>query len=130
MVNEIHKIELSHSTVELRNDGIVEVFFKEKVVIDLNVAHDITAVYDQLLENKKYPLLHIVGNYVQATEEARVYGASAKGLKYSLAEAYVIRSLAQKILANFYMKVNKPSVPTRFFGSKKEAEAWLKTFQN
>ncbi|MCB0400660.1 MAG: hypothetical protein KDD41_01110 [Flavobacteriales bacterium] len=128
MIREKNKIELGHSTVELREDGIVEIHFKEKMVIGLDEAREITQCYDGLLEKRKYPLLHVAGNYVQATEEARAYGASEEGLRYSLAEAYVIRSLAQKIIANFYMKVNRPSVPTRFFGTKQDAEVWLKEF--
>ncbi len=73
-------------------------------------------------------MLHIANDYVQVTEQARDYGSSEEGLRYSAAEAFVIKSLAHKLLANFYLKVNKPSVPTKFFGKKKDAENWLKKF--
>jgi hypothetical protein len=36
--------------------------------------------------------------------------------------------MAQKILANFYIKINKPERPTKFFNNKDEAINWLKPF--
>ena len=40
-----------------------------------------------------------------------------------------IKSLAHKILASFYLKINKPVVPTCFFNNKIDAEKWLKSFE-
>ena len=65
---------------------------------------------------------------MNVTSGARNYGASAAGLRNSVAEAYVIESLAHKIIANFYMKFNQPKVPTQFFKTKEEAVVWLRTF--
>jgi hypothetical protein len=45
-----------------------------------------------------------------------------------VADAFVIDSLAQRILGNFYLKFNKPQFPTRFFNSKEEALIWLEAF--
>jgi hypothetical protein len=36
--------------------------------------------------------------------------------------------MAQKILANFYIKINQPERPTKFFNDKNEAVKWLKPF--
>lgn len=47
---------------------------------------------------------------------------------FSKADAFVIKSMAQKILANFYIKINKPERPTKFFNNKDEAINWLKPF--
>ncbi len=128
LVEEITKMDIGHSTVELRSDGIVEITLKESSLIGLQECYDIMDTYEKILEKKKYPLLHIANDYVQVTEQARDYGSSEEGLRYSAAEAFVIKSLAHKLLANFYLKVNKPSVPTKFFGKKKDAENWLKKF--
>ncbi|MGE0560760.1 MAG: hypothetical protein AB7O47_03005 [Flavobacteriales bacterium] len=65
---------------------------------------------------------------MNVTKEAREFSASVDGLKYSSAEAYVFNSLPHRIIGNFYLKFNKPSVPTKFFNTKEEAEVWLKTF--
>ena len=46
---------------------------------------------------------------------------------FTLADSFVIHSLAQKILANFYLKISKPVLPTKVFNKPDEAEAWLQT---
>jgi hypothetical protein len=47
---------------------------------------------------------------------------------YSKADAFVIKSMAQRILANFYIKIHKPERPTKFFNSKEEAIMWLNQY--
>jgi len=47
---------------------------------------------------------------------------------YSKADAFVLNSIAQKILANFYVKINKPERPTKFFNNLDEASIWLKKY--
>ncbi len=128
MVDEILKIDVGHSSIELRSDGIVEVILKKSSLIDLQECRDVMNAYEQLLEKKKYPLLHVVEDYVQVTNDARNFGSSEEGLRFSAAEAFVINSLAHKLLANFYLRVNKPSVPTKFFSNKADAEFWLRKF--
>ena len=46
----------------------------------------------------------------------------------SCADAYVLKSLAQKIIANFYIRLNKPKIPTNFFTDEDSAIEWLTTF--
>jgi hypothetical protein len=58
--------------------------------------------------------------------EAMNYIASEGSSPYAIAEAYVIASLSQKILAKFYLNFNKPARPTRMFGAIPEAVTWLK----
>jgi hypothetical protein len=36
--------------------------------------------------------------------------------------------MAQRILANFYIKINKPERPTKFFNDKDEAVNWIKQY--
>lgn len=128
MVDKQNKILLSHSEVFLREDGIVEIDVRENADIGVEECRELTKTYEDLLENKKYPLLHVVGDYVTMTKEAREYASTEEGLRYSKVEAFVINSLPHKILANFYMKIQKPSVPTKFFSTKQEAVAWLLKF--
>lgn len=122
------KVVLSHSDVFLREDGIVEVVFRKNSGITIVSCEELMLAHDQLLENKKYPILYVIGDYTTFTEEARSFFASERGLQYSIAEAYVFTSLAHKILGNFYLKMDKPRVTTKFFRKRKEAEAWLANY--
>ena len=122
------KIELAHSEIFLREDGIVEIIIRESSFIGVEECEQIVNAYEQILDDRKYPLLHIIEDFVSIDKDARDYSSSDEGLKFSKVEAFVINSLGHKILANFYMKVNKPSVPTKFFRTKEEAEDWLKKY--
>lgn len=125
MVDKVNTVKLSHSEVCLRSDGIVEINVKENSDIGEKECRELMDAYNEILENRKYPLLHVVGNYVTMDKEAREFSSSEEGLQFSKAEAFVINSLPHKIIANFYMRVNNPSVPTKFFSTKQEAVAWL-----
>jgi len=41
------------------------------------------------------------------------------------AEAFVVNSLPTRLIANFYMKFNKPPNPTKIFNTVEKAEEWL-----
>ena len=128
MVEKRNKVILKHSEVLLRDDGIVQIQFCDNCEINEKDCEDIIGAYNQLLVKKKYPIIHFAGKYVSFTKEAREFSVSEKGMQYSKAEAFVFTSLAHKIIANFYYKINKPPVPTQFFSNQKDAVAWLTKF--
>lgn len=128
MVDIKKHIKLSSGVVLFRKDGIVEVIFENQLLLELEDCYEIMETYKTHIGDKKVPILHIIGKYMNVTKEAREFAASADGLKNSIAEAYVFDSLPHRIIGNFYIKFNKPSVPTKFFKTKPEAEVWLKTF--
>lgn len=44
--------------------------------------------------------------------------------------AFAINSLSQKLLGNFYLKVNKPNEPTKLFSDKAKSIEWAKELLN
>lgn len=120
--------DLGHSKVHLRNDGIVQIDFGDSIELDLKEAVEIVETIAKLSEGKKVPVLNIAGKSTSATSAAREYSASPAGLRYTIADAYVVTNLAQKILGNFYISFNKPPVSTRIFDDVDKAVQWLKTF--
>ena len=66
-----------------------------------------------------------VGDLTTPSADAQQASCSEEGSVYKYADAFVINSLAQKILANIYMKINKPVVPTRFFNNLDAAKLWI-----
>ncbi|MBK6521686.1 MAG: hypothetical protein KBG47_10780 [Bacteroidia bacterium] len=122
------RIDLSHSELFLRDDGIVQVNTTDhdygmKELKEINIAQG------QLNNGKRRLLLVIVSEFANIEKEGREYMATDESTQFSIVEAYVISSLAHKILGNFYMRMNKPSVPTRFFTEIKVAEEWLNTYR-
>ncbi len=76
----------------------------------------------------KTPCLVIA--HESASVESEVFKNISNNISnpYSKADAFVIKSMAQRILSNFYLKVSKPERPTKFFNNKDEAISWLKNY--
>ena len=74
------------------------------------------------------PVLVFCENNAQADAVLLAKLSKNKNNPYSKADAFIINSLAQKILANFYVKINKPERPTKFFDKEDEALEWLKQY--
>jgi hypothetical protein len=67
-------------------------------------------------------------SFAAPTPEARKFLAKAESNPYSSAAAYLTKTLAEKILANAFIRFNKPVRPTRMFTSEAKALEWLQTF--
>lgn len=74
------------------------------------------------------PLLINADEYTLPSAEARKFIAQKDSNPYAKAEAYVVKDLSQKIVGNFYLKVDKPARPTKIFSNEQEALEWLKQF--
>lgn len=76
----------------------------------------------------KLPVLVLCREHANTNIELLNVLAKNKNNPYSKADAFVIKSMSQRILANFYVKINKPERPTKFFNSKEDAIIWLKQY--
>lgn len=123
----MRKIELEKATVSIEND-IIHIHLKSGQEIELSDAVFIVEAMGKLGDGKKYPILIDAGEFSSIDKEARIFSATAESNLYTLADAIAYCNIAQKLLANFYVKYNKPLVPTRVFANKAEAVDWLKTF--
>ncbi len=112
----------------LRSDGIIHFYVKANVTLTGNDAKEMVKATGEIGNNKKFPILISSGKYGMADVDAREYAASPDGNKYTIAGALVVKSLAQKLLGNAYIKVNKPTTPTALFNDEEKAIEWLKTF--
>ncbi len=121
-------IELKKSTVSLLDEGILHIHLKGGSEIELADAVLIVEAMGKLGGGKKYPVMIDAGEFTSVDKEVRIFSASPESNIYTLADAIAYVSLAQKLIANFYIQYNKPSVPTKAFPTKEEALEWLKSF--
>jgi len=121
------QIDLKHTLVLLRPDGIIQVNCSDCTYNKQDII-DVTQAQVELSKGEKKLLLVIGSEDTNVESEAREFMAKEENTMYSIAEAYVIKSLGQRILVNFYIKVSKPKVPTMFFSNVNDAEKWLKSF--
>lgn len=123
------KIELDKSIVELTKEGIMCIHIKADSDIELKDAVLIVEAMGKLGNQKKYPVLIDAGEFSSVDKETRIFAASIESNIYTLADAVAYCNLAQQLMAQFYLKYNKPTVPTKVFADKEEAITWLKTFK-
>ncbi len=63
------------------------------------------------------------------TPKAReLFKSSLKMVQIRKAEAFIVNTLANRLLVNVFLKMAKPSVSTRVFTNETEAVVWLKEF--
>ncbi|MBK7130388.1 MAG: hypothetical protein IPM74_10420 [Crocinitomicaceae bacterium] len=127
--NIVDEIIYPHSTIRLRDDGILELHTNDTHVYEIKDVIENVDAFGKLTGNKKAPVIIFGGSFTSLKAETRAFMASEESLKYSAAEAFVLRSLAQKILINFYIKFDKPLVPTKVFRDKAKAIEWLRQFK-
>jgi len=126
----MHKIELRKSVVTLLDNGIIHIHLKAGCEIELSDAVLVVEAMEKIGKGKKYPVLIDAGEFTSIDKEVRVFSASEDGNLFTLADAIAYCSLAQKMMADFYINYNKPVVPTRAFSDKAEAIKWLETFRS
>jgi hypothetical protein len=128
-VTLIRSLDIPTMCVSLRSDGIMQVMVEEgaySTVANIRLA---TEAIGKVGEGKRYPLLIIAGKDSTMDTEAMAFLANAENTPYTLAVGILIVSVSQKLLANFYLKFNKPKKATKMFTKMEEAAKWLEQFK-
>jgi hypothetical protein len=118
-------LEIRIGKVHIRPDDIYEIELKPNEMMTLADAHEIRQAKMQLTGGKECPNLFLMGTFGIPDHQVRAYASTEESKAYRTADAIVIHSFAQKMVANFYMSFHKPPVPTRFFQTKAAAVEWL-----
>ncbi len=107
--------------------GYYELSIKDNVEIFIDDIHVIVNAQKQL-NGSKSPTLISGGQYSTTNTETLKYISINKNMPYSKCSAFIVSSMSQKLLGNFYLKIYKPQRPTRIFNNKTDAITWLKQY--
>jgi hypothetical protein len=109
-------------------DGIL--YFSYKLINTMDLAIAQTCVRDRLefTGGQSFPCLVDVLMLKNSTKEARDFLAN-EGTEGISANAILVESTGFKMMANFYIMVNKPKSPTRMFTDQESALEWLSQFK-
>lgn len=124
----LKEIVLPHSHLRLRSDGLVMITYPDHFDFTLKESIESVDAIGEITNGIPHPILKVPGKYTSVDHDCRDHVAKGDGARFSIAEAFIIESLAHKMLANFYIKFYKPQKPTHFFSDIPSAEKWLKTF--
>ncbi|TVR39840.1 MAG: hypothetical protein EA392_05230 [Cryomorphaceae bacterium] len=117
--------DLGFATVQYEN-RIAIVHVSRDVQLTAEMVRNIQLEALEMSGGEMHAHLVDVSRDVSSTVEARKYSAKNELMKHHIAYAMVGRSLPVRILANSFIKINRPKVPTRLFRTEKEAREWLK----
>jgi hypothetical protein len=112
------------------NESTLEITFQDEVLIDLEAIKLIDVHCDEIVAGRRLKRLVVSGKKTLMTKEARQYGQdkSKSSKDLIIAEAVVVNTLPQKMVANFYFAFIRDFYPAKFFTDINKAKDWLSGF--
>jgi hypothetical protein len=118
-------IETSVAYISLLDKDILRIEFKPDCFVDVREFEENMNAYKKLMTTEKVYLLTIATPGSSSSLEVRNNFSSPERSKFKHAEAFVISTLAHRLVANFVTRMRPPKHPLRFFNHEKDALRWL-----
>jgi hypothetical protein len=109
-------------------DGIARTRVKFLAEVTLKESVENSKVVNSLGGEKKFPLLIDSRQIKSISKEARDNFSIRNRETRINSFAVIIGSPLSRIIGNFFMGLNKPSVPAKLFNNEEEAVNWLKQY--
>jgi hypothetical protein len=114
--------------ISYRDDGILFIRVSSEEEGTFERVQMMIQAIGEMVNYKKVPWLVKYDDFALPQKEKREFWSKLESVPYSSAEAYIISSLAERLISEFYLNIEKPKRPTKMFTNEKEAIEWLKTF--
>ena len=119
---------LTAYTTWMGQDGIVRTKVKPHAEVTIKEAIENSIAVNSYFSQKKYPLLIDSRHIKSISKEARDHFSVRDRETGINSFAVLIDSPLSRIIGNFFMGLNKPSVPAKLFTNEQEAIDWLKQY--
>jgi hypothetical protein len=119
------KIKTPYVTIWVE-DGIVFHVFGP-VEVDLEVAKHAIQTRIEFTGGKTLAAVADMRAIKGMTQEAREYFAT-EGLRYLTARAIITGNVQTRTVAEVFVMINRPSIPTKIFSDYAEAKEWLQPY--
>ena len=126
----IASIETTVCIITLHEDGIGSMHFKDNAHMDVAEQMENHRAIMEITKNKHTPFVVTAGENVTLTREARHNGLKIEDESPMNGSAVVVQNFAYRIIADFYLKVQKPKRPFAVFTDIEKAHEWCKQFVN
>lgn len=125
----VKQIKIPESTVSLWANGVVHVYYNDHTVLDIDLQLKMAGIFNEITEHKKSHFIFEAGEGVTITKEARDNALKLEDSTPILASAVIAQNLAYRMIANFFLKVQKPKGQYRVVANIDEAIKWLSSIQ-
>ena len=103
---------------------------KQDQVVDIAEIKEMLVYVQEFMGSKShYAVVDFGGSLSSSTEARQIYADSEYIQKYRIADAFLVKSLPVRLIANFFINVTKPKVNTRLFTEEDKAVKWLETLK-
>lgn len=121
-------VETTTATFSMLEKDIMLIVMKEGAVVDVPEVKENYEATMQLVTGNRYATLVDALAYATITKEGREHSSAPEEYKNVIAQAVVLTSLANRILANFLMRFHqrKNNPEMKLFNDYDSALAWLK----
>lgn len=118
-------IKLKKIHINLLNKCLVENIMLEGEEIEVEDMREVKKHNLIATQGKKYAVLIVTSDFVGVSKAARELLAGGEIATNTVAYAFLIKNFAQRIVGNYYLRVNKPKTPTKLFTDRLKAIKWL-----
>lgn len=123
----ITQVDTEEIIVSLRKDGIIHVYIKPNIHIDIDVQKRMLAAYWKVTDVRR-PFVFEVGEFTSISKEARQNATKIEEDAPVAATAIVVTNLGHRIIADYYYKFNRPKRPIKIFKNSESAVEWLSQY--
>ncbi len=106
-------------------DSIILFIMKGDTIIELQDAKEIYSITMRITAGRKYASLVDAREHVFLSKEAREWSTQTELHQNLIAQAIVVSSLANRLIANFIVRFNRSQSPMRVFSKVETARIWL-----
>ena len=124
----LEKIEIEGFVTWMGDDCIVRTVVKPGIDIGISEARKNSEIVNSLIVEGKSPLIVDNRKIKSITKDARDRFSIKDRETNVSAIAIIIGSSLSRMIANFYLGINKPKIPVKLFNSEEKAVQWCKTF--
>ena len=128
--SENKSVELNAFSTKLGSNGICYTVVKPNASIKLQDALENSDAIKKISGEKIYPLLVNLKQINSITKEARDHFSMQDRTPGVTAIGMLIKSPVSRIIGNFFLGLNKSTVPAKLFTDEEKAIAWLKQFSS
>ena len=120
-------IQVNDAFLSIDEDSILHIEFLPNSYHTLQKALDNLEAEKHLYEDENYFCLTIIDvrNLVGVSKEVRALAKTDVITKNHQAFAVIVGSSLSRLIANFFLGINKPRAPLRIFEDKATAKNWL-----
>ena len=122
-------IETEHFELWIENGIINGIYKPDLKIVTIDIAKQMVSTRLRLSNEITRPIFVDLCNMVSVDKASRTYLAKGDAMKYLSATAILVDNPISKFAANIYIRIDKPSIPTKFFTDKTLALAWLEQYK-